>query len=487
MRAPSIRVSEASAPGEAPVPEASFLGIPGRGTISPSDTTGAAGTSRVATAVNIEYAVWDKAAAGMPTTVPAPLVAGTLQSLAPSLPGGAVVFDPKVVFDPYRGRFVIAFLAGHGRPFTPGFRKSWIVVVSIPEATATDPGTWCRRVLRGDHVPRDGAQFADYPGLGLDKKRIYVTTNQFRFGSGKRFEYAQILAITKSSLYRCGKRPKVEVFGGEETRDPRGAQAFTIQPAITETDTGANPPEYLVSFQDRSCGAACGKRLTVWRIKDRRRKGLQLSSDAVPVGRSQVAPLGTQKDGSPSCAPIEHCWDTGDLRLVTAFFDADRGRLFTGHAVRADIAPGDGYLESVVNWYELDPSPINRAKVTRRGTLGDSGRDAGWPAIATDGFGNLVITYSRAGAPLPGEYLSAVAATIPPGAVAPDAVTVLTPGEAPFIAAIGRPQRWGDFAAANRDPVVPADVWLVAQYAKADADGPPTPLWQQVVHRVSFG
>jgi len=64
---------------------------------------------------------------------------------------------------------------------------------------------------------------------------------------------------------------------------------------------------------------------------------------------------------------------------------------------------------------------------------------------------------------------------------------VLTPGEAVYIAVAGRPQRWGDFAAANRDPVDPADVWLVAQYAKADLDGPPTPLWQQVVHRVSFG
>jgi hypothetical protein len=485
-RAPSIRAAGASA-AQAPVSEASFLGIAGKGPIAPSDTTGAAGTARVVTAVNIEYAIWDKAAAAVPAATPAPLVAGTLESLAPGLPGGAFVFDPKVVYDPYRGRFVIAFLAGHGPPFTPGFRKSWIVVVAIPEATATDTGTWCRRVLRGDHIPRNGAQFADYPGLGLDKKRIYVTTNQFRFGGAERFEYAQILAITKSSLYRCGKRAKVEAFGGRETRDPRGEQAFTIQPAITETDTGANPPEYLVSFQDRSCGPACGKRLTVWRIKARRRGGLQLSADAVPVARGRIAPLGTQKDGSPTCAPIEHCWDAGDLRLVTAFFDADRGRLYTGHAVRADIAPGDGYLESAVNWYEIDPSPIRRTRVTRRGTLGDSKRDAGWPAMATDGAGNLVITYSRAGAPPPGEYLSAVAATIPPGAVTPDAVTVLTPGEALYLAAVGRPQRWGDFAAANRDPVDPADVWLVAQYARADSDGPPTPLWQQVVHRVSFG
>jgi hypothetical protein len=489
VRAPSVSQSEARGPRAAmvPSPEASFLGIPGRADIAPSDTTGAAGISRVVTAVNIEYAVWDKAAAATPTAAPAPLVAGTLESLAPALPGGAFVFDPKVVYDPFRGQFVIAFLAGHGPPFTPGFKKSWIVVVSMPEATVTDPGTWCRRVLRGDHVARDGAQFADYPGLGLDRKRIYVTTNQFRFRGGSQFEYAQILAITKSSLYRCGKKPRIDVFAGEDTRDPGGGQAFTIQPAITETETGANPPEYLVSFQDRSCGSACGKRLTVWRIKKSPRKGLQISSDAVGVGQSRVGPLGTQKDGSPSCAPIEHCWDAGDLRLTTAFFDADRGRLYTAHAVRADIASGDGYLETVVNWFELDPSPIKKAKVTRRGTLGDSGRDSGWPAMATDAAGNLFITYSRAGAPLPGEYLSAIAVTIPPGAVVPDAATVLTPGEAVYIAAAGRPQRWGDFAAANRDPVDPADVWLVAQYAKADLDGPPTPLWLQVVHRVSFG
>jgi hypothetical protein len=203
------------------------------------------------------------------------------------------VFDPKVVYDPYRGRFVIAFLAGHGPPFTPGFRKSWIVVVAIPEAPATETGTWCRRVLRGDHIPRNGAQFADYPGLGLDKKRIYVTTNQFRFGGAERFEYAQILALRKTSLYRCRGPVRRDVFGGRATRDPERTPAFTIQPAITETDAGANPPEFLVSFQDRSCGNACGKRLTVWRIAERR-GDLRLAKDSVNVGRGAVPPFGTQ-------------------------------------------------------------------------------------------------------------------------------------------------------------------------------------------------
>lgn len=486
-RAPSVLFGEATAQGaRVPVSQGGFLATSGTGSISPSDTTGAAGTAHVVTAVNIEFAVWDKAAAVTPLGAPGPIVAGTLESLFPSLPAGTFVYDPKVVYDPYRARFVLVFLAGHGPPFGPGFRKSWIMLVSMPEATLTDPTTWCRRRLPGDQVSKDGQQYADYPGLGLDRKRVYITSNQFTFTGAENFAYAQIIAITKSSLYSCGKRIRSDVFSGEDTKDPRGGQAFTIQPAITETETGANPPEFLVSFQDRSCGNACGKRLTVWRIAKKPRKGLTIAADEVGVGRTTLAPLGTQKDGSPSCFIIEHCWDAGDLRLTTAFYDADRGRLYTGHAVRADISPGDGYLEAAVNWFEVDPSPIANVKVTRRGTLGDSGRDSGWPAMATDAAGNLFVTYSRAGAPAPGEYLSMVAATIPPAATAPDAVAVLTPGEALYVSDLGRPQRWGDFAAANRDPLDPLDVWLVGQYARTDTDGPPTVLWQQVVQRTSF-
>jgi hypothetical protein len=486
-RTPSVRFpKDAGRPALAPVSEGGFQATTGSAAISPSDTTGAAGVAQVLTAVNIEYALWDKAAATAPPGVGTPVMGGTLESLFPDLPGGTFVYDPRVVYDPYRARFVLVFLAGHGPPFGPGFRKSWILAVSMPEATAADPNTWCRRRLGGDQVRKDGQQFADYPGLGLDRKRIYISTNQFTFTGAEDFAYAQILAITKSSLYGCGKRIQREVFAGEDTRDPRGGPAFTIQPAITETDTGANPPEFLVSFQDRSCGVACGKRLTVWRIVKKGKKGLTIAADAVGVGPSLFPPLGTQKDGSPSCFVIEHCWDPGDLRFPTAFYDADRGRLYTAHTVRRDIAPGDGYLEAAIDWFEIDPSPITKATITRRGTLGDAGRDSGWPAVATDGAGNLFVTYSRAGAPLPGEYLSMVGATIPPGASTPDAVAVLTSGEALYIADFGRPQRWGDFAAANRDPVDPADVWLVGQYAKTDSDGPPTALWQQVVHRTSF-
>ena len=478
-RAPSAEPGREVA---APVNEGGFLGITGNPGISPSDTTGAGGPNHVVTAVNISYAVWPKDQLSTPPAAPAPLASGALRSLFPNLPG--FVFDPKVVYDHYRGRYVLVFLMGQGGPFTGGPSKSRILIVTIPQATAHDPATWCKRKINGDQIKKDGKQFADYPGLGFDRKFLYVTTNQFSFGPREVFEYSQVAAIGKSRLYNCRGKIKVEAFGRKQTRS--GGPAFTIMPAITQGVAGTGKAEFLASFNDRSCGPFCGNKMTIWRIKKRKgRLDLRRRVVAVPTGR--LAPLGTQLGGSTTCDPIQTCWDAGDLRLVYAFHDADRDRLYVAHTVEADIAFGDGYVEAAVRWYEFDPSPVKRARLLRTGLLGASQRDAGWASMATDAAGNLHVTYSQAGAPAPGEYLSAYAATIPPGATVPDAVSVLVAGESTYVQSPGRPQRWGDFTAANRDPVDPNRVWLVNQYARSDGSPPTTPLWQQTVHRVSFG
>jgi hypothetical protein len=481
-----VTMSRTGMPGRsllAPVEEQEFDAIGSDGKISPSDTVGAAGPAHVLTAVNISYALWDKAATGTPT----PALSGTLQSLFPSLPGNTLVFDPKVVYDRYAGQFVLIFLAGHGPPFSKGKKYSRVMVVTMPATTVADPGTWCARSINGDQVHGDGKQLADYPGLGYDAERVYITTNQFEFSVAEEYEYAQILSIGKDRLYNCSGKLNMDVFGGEETLDPGGkkaTRAFTIMPAVTETEIGIAPPGFMLSFQDRSCGPGCGDRLTLWRVAQRKGRST-LAKRGVKVPRGLFAPLGTQKDGSPQCIPLDHCWDTGDLRVIWTFYDADRERLYTAHAVRFDVNPGDGYVESAIRWYEIDPIPLKRPILVRHGTLAFPGLDSGWPVMTTDAAGNLFITFSRAGAPA-GEYLSAVVATIPPGAVVPDSVVVLRAGEALFVQDAGRFQRWGDFNGINRDPVDPFTVWTVNQYAKSDGTFPDTPLWQQVVNKVRY-
>lgn len=465
--------------------EGGFLGLSGDGQIAPADTTGAGGATHVLTAVNVSFAVYPRSTlTDPPATVP-PLITGTLESLFPGLPAGAFVFDPKVVYDHYTGRFILAFLSGHGRPFTPGTESSRLLLVSIPDATASDQASWCLRDINADQMRGDGKQFGDYPGLGFDRNFVYVTTNQFDFGRTEQFRYSQILAIGKQRLSSCTGKLNLHSFGRGETSNPSGDPAFTIQPAVTESELGLGSVEFLASYQESSCGFLCGKRLTIWRVKKGAR-GVDLTADEVNVPVGRMAPLGTQRDGSPMCNPIEHCWDAGDLRLVTAFYDADRDRLYTAHAVRSDIGLGDGYIEAAIRWYEIDPSPIKRSRVTRTGIIGESGRDSGWPSVATDSGGNLFVNFNRAGSPVPGEYLSAAVATIPPGSTVPSATLILVPGEALYVDEGGRPQRWGDYTAINRDPVDPFDMWTVNQYARTDGVPPSTNLWQQVVNRVSF-
>ena len=477
---PMHRSSRAEArEAAAPANEGGFLAISGQET--PSDTTGAVGDTHAVTAVNVDYAVYPKAVTS-PSAPLTPLVAGRLASLFPNLASGRFFFDPKVVYDHYTGRHVLIFLGDKGRKQL----DSRIFIVAIPDATASNPGTWCKRVVKGDQIKKDGRQSADYPGLGFDRNNLFITTNQFSVGRGGilAFQYAQILVIGKQSLYGCQGKLKTAAFGGAETRNPGGSPAFTIMPAVTQSETGQGDAEFLVNFQESSCGPICGKRLTVWRIARKGRR-ITLARDQVNVPKGRFPPPGTQRDGSPTCNPIEHCWEVGDLRLVTAFYDADRGFLYTAHTVAYDVAAGDGYVEAAVRWYEIAPAPIRKTRVTRTGILGDSGRDSGWPSVSTDGNGTLFVTYSRGGAPPPGEYISAIAATIPPGALAPDALTVLAPGEALYVSIPGRPQRWGDYSATNRDPVDPLDVWLVNQYARSDGTPPTTNLWQQTVNRVS--
>jgi hypothetical protein len=469
-RRPGVSPSQVSADrAMMPIPAGpGFPAITGDLGITPADPTGAAGATHVVTAVNVHYAIYLKDGT--------PVQGRTrLRDLFPRVP---FPFDPKVVYDHYRDTFVLVYLGGR---FFGSRRRSWINVVSMPESSIDTPSTWCKRKLKGDQVGGFGNLFADYPGLGFDGERVYITTNQFTFGS-ETFRYAQVLALRKRGLYDCDEPLRKKVFARNQTRDPEGTRAFTIQPAVTETDTGASPPEFLVSFQDTECGFACGRRLTIWRIRERPRRGLQLARTSVTVGLAFLAPLGTQKGGTVDCGAVRTCWDTGDLRLTSAFYDADRGFLYTAHAVQAQF--GAGQVESAIRWYEIDPAPLDSTSVPRRPVFGELNTFAGWPAVATDATGNLFVTYSRATSSGPGEYLSVWVATIAPGTTAaePD---LIEPGNDTYVDPDNPgPQRWGDYNGISRDPVDPTVIWSVNQVAQDDGEPPgaTTDEWQQWVH-----
>jgi hypothetical protein len=434
----------------------------------PADPTGAKGVSSILTAVNTQVAAFT--VTGDPLLAPMPLA-----DLHP-FSAGTEVFDPKVIYDQYRGHYVLVYLAVNDAE-----ARGWIVIVVIPEASVHDPSTWCATTVSGDGVPGNGRQWADYPGLGFDANAVTVTANTFDFRT-QRFSYAQILRFPKDTLYApgCEVTAGYERFAKRDTRNPDGTKAFTIQPA---TSVGGTAVAQLLASYERAAGVS---KLVLWKVRDTP-GGQRLVKRALGVAPASISPYGTQRGGSLNDA--DTWWDPGDLRLVNAFFDADRDRLYTAHVIAKDLKPDRNvgrYGEAAIRWYDVVPGPtLSEAVVRRTGIVGKPETDAGWPAIASDGEGNVFITFSRASA-VAGtrEFLSAWAAEIVPGTT--DArKRRLRAGEARMEAVPG-PERWGDYNGISRDPTDPALIFMVNQFAESDGLGASAD-WQQTAHLVSHG
>ena len=415
---------------------------------TPADPTGAMGASWFLTAVNTSYALFDLT--GAPVLGPL-----DLDSVDPEL-AGAFVFDPKVVYDQYDDTFVMVFLIQEDSP-----RTSLIVITTMPDATADDPSSWCTTILPGDQVPGDGAQWADYPGLGYSADRVTITTNQFTFPSvAGSFRDVQVLSFTKASLYDCSKDLVGIVFSGSQTENADGSPAFTLQP--TQTVGGPETDQFLLSFEPRGKDSF----LTLWRLRPSD-TGAGLKKATLFTGAVR-GPLPATQGGVSDLFDSEFWWDPGDYRLVNAFYDADRNELFAAQAIRKNLKPDPvtgGYIEAAVRWYEVNPAPrLKNSVISRKGVVGEPEVEMGWPVVASDGSGNLFIAFSRASG-VTGEFLSAWVAEVPPSSTSAKSL-LLVAGQGVYDVSNG-PERWGDYNGIGRSPTDPSMVAAVNQYATA--------------------
>lgn len=451
--------SRGTAP-RAPVVLSGFDAIGDIDGTTPADPTGALGDSWFFTAINVSWALFDRA--GTPVLGPAPL-----ESVDPSL-AGAFVFDPKVVYDQYNDTFVLVFLVLDESP-----RTSQIVITTIPNATANVTSTWCTTIVQGDLLQDDGAQWADYPGLGYTSDRVTITTNQFGFTNDFPFRYSQIVSFEKTQLYDCTiPDPQFDVLTGSRTRNADGSPAFTLQPA--QTVGGVENDQFLLSFEPHGRDSFN----TIWRIREGANQ-LTLKKGTISTGPTK-APFLAGQGGAPDPFDPEFWWDAGDFRLVNAFYDSDANRLYAAHTIRKNFKPNiafEGYIEAATRWYEIEPASRPRGSdLLRKGVIGESEVEIGWPVVATDEAGNLFVTYNRSSFTFD-EFISAWVATIRPGSNSPSEI-VLAPGEGLYDVSNG-PERWGDFNAIGRDPLLGTVIFAINQYATASN------AFQQSVHTVN--
>jgi hypothetical protein len=454
--APTVaRAGSPLAPEVVPQP---FDGVPDLLLTSPADPTGALGVDHHMAAVNVHMAFYDRNGGLL-----SPPGVRRLRSLDPALKGlNAFDFDPKVVYDHYRKRFVLVFLSSTNT-------QSFLSVVVIPEGSENDTGQWCTLHMSGDQVGGNGKQFADYPSIGFTEGRFTISTNNYDFTNAPAiggFRYAQVISILKSKLYDCTVPVvPIRVFSRSQTRDPDGSRAFTIVPAVSIE--GSPTAQYLTSMD---FNGSTGK-LILWRLTVTNGK-FKLVRTQVSGGPMSLPPWGRQCGNTTE---LQSKWDTGDVRLTSAFFDAALGRLYTATSIAGNL--GGGGQESVVRWWEIDPaSTLSNSMTSRKGTVGAAGRDAAWPSVATDSEGKLWVNYARAGV---SECLSAVASVVQPGATGHAPVTIET-GFGRYEFSQG-PDRWGDYTAVTRDPLNGTQMAAYGAYPIDDGGPTRTEIWQQVI------
>lgn len=419
----------------APVTTHSFEGTPQTG-FRPPDCTLAVGPSDVLVAVNVDLAAYRKD--------------GSLRFRWPSmtalfspvLPAGAGLFDPKLAYDHYAGRWIVAVAA---RRQTPA--GSWIM---LGVSQGADPGgawwVWALDFAVDGATP--SSNWADYPMLGFDTQGIYITTNQFAVGGGGGFSYSKLRILNKAEAYAGAALRWYDFWN---LRNPDNSLAFTVQSTMHFRGTGGNPPAYF-------CNALwpSGSTLTLWQLNDPLAswRGAQPSLQAhrVACRGYDLPPDAEQPD---TATRIE----TNDSRLLSSVFQfvGDTQRLWTAHTSKITWS-GDGAARSAVQWYEIDTTT---RQVVQQGGFGASGFYYYFPVIQTDISRNAHLCFSRSNSQEYGSLRqTGRRVTDPLNGLQGSAL--VKAGESAYT---GR--RWGDYFGHARDGGDASRVWLYGEFADA--------------------
>ena len=230
--------------------------------------------------------------------------------------------------------------------------------------------------MSGDQVAGNGKQLADYPMVGFTEDRVTVTTNQFDFSNaptGGGFRYVQVISIASCTSTTAPCRWCRSPCSAGRRRRTRTARRRSRSPRLD-------------------------RRMPIHAVPDLARRGRpDGQADPVAAARGERGPQAVAGPGlrrarsrsprsvaSAATSGLDTKWDTGDLRVTSAFWDAARD------AVRRDPGNvGGGAAEAVVRWWEVDPrrrSPTLTSPGRRRSGAGRY--DV--PSIATDGDGNAL-------------------------------------------------------------------------------------------------
>jgi N-acetylneuraminic acid mutarotase len=425
--APPVGTIEANSPA----PASSFAALGDNNTFIPPDTHGAAGPNHLMVTLNSQVRIQNRSG-GVISTV-------TLNGFF-----GKNVFDPKILYDPYAGRWIFVVCA-NARSANSGF----MVAIS---ATNNPTGNWFIYFIDLDASDTD---WFDYPSVGFNKNWICIQGNRFAI-SGNSFKGSSIFALKKSDFYAGGAAH----YNSWNKTDIGGTQS----PAITYSTT-LNEMYLLCDWNGNFSGNGYLRLFTI---------SGSIGSETLTYGPFIATPNPWASWGvsAPQRGDSRRI-DNGDSRMMNVIYR--NGSLWAAHTV---FLPASSPTRSSVQWWQVTTA----GAIQQRGRIDDAGGTFyhAYPSISVNSSNDALVGYSRFSS---GQYASANYSF----RLSSDAVNTVQPtytfksGEAPYFKDYNSGQnRWGDYSATVVDPLNDQDFWTIQEYAESPRD-----LWGTWWARVS--
>jgi hypothetical protein len=399
-----------------------------------ANPTLAVGPSHVVTAVNRSLAVYDKSGSKL-------LSKSLFDWFSNVNPSTSFIGNPKLIYDPWVGRFVLVALANR-----ISARESFFVI-SISK-TSSALGEWWNYKLDAskqfDGSTTTTSNYATSPQLGYDSGNLsagalYLSSNQVSYLDGK-FQYGRVRILKKSIFYSGGSASWFD-FWSRKNLD--GSTVLGWMPVHTLT---AMTGEYLVNTEDPYGGDG----LTLWKIIRPTASHPTLSRMGRLAVRPYTIPPDAVQKGSTKKIYL------GSNFLQNAVFRNDR--ILTCMTERTNFA--GGAEESAIRWWEIQPSTKT---VGKDQTYGSFDLFFFSPSITVDTAGNQYMVFNVCGASL---YPSVWFTSRRPTDATMTPAKILKLGKWPYTRDGGSGRvAWG-YSGITRDRNT-TRIWMMGEYAES--------------------
>jgi hypothetical protein len=407
----------------------------------PPDGGVAAGPIQVVEVVNSSINVYDKNGNLLSSQ--------TLNNFFSGLgtPGSDFLYDPSIYYDQLTGRFWVLATSQNTSPnrsnhlvgvsFSNDVTQGWyIYYMDATYDGSSSTNNWC-----------------DYPHMGMDADAIYISCNQFSFGSGSSFQYAKVRIVTKDEFINDACCSWWDFYNLKEGF-LNLYTSFTVRPAL-ERWVGYGFGDFWV---DAEGSGGSGSTLKVWQLTNPTAccdgsSGPTLNGNEQSVGSYDSAPAAQQPNGVQGL-------DTGGTRVLYATYQF--GHLSIGQTISDGGRAAAAFTEMDVSSY---PTMTN----INDWVFGQSGEDIYYPFVDQNVNSDKTMVYTRSdgSSTYPGAYYRGIPNYSTCTSCLDGEVTMAT-GQANYsvIDNSGR-NRWGDYQGASNDTDF-LGIWVEGEYVASN-------------------